>query len=176
MKNVTIALCILLSATLVCSEALINEGARVRIRSSSEVGKDGVTISVNQDQWITGKLLKRDAEFFTIETKGVQTRLPINSLLQLQVSHGKAHKKSVLIGMAVGAAVGLIYGAVETSNCNAKGGWFCGLAYGFTVLTIPAGAVIGYVAAPQRWVDVPLSDAKGNVTSASRSFQLVFHW
>jgi len=176
-KCLLLVVCVLCIATLVRSDDRIREGARVRMKSSSELRENGAIVLLNQDRWITGKLLKNELEVLTVETKrDVQMKLPVNSLSQLQVSHGKARKKGVLIGAGVGAAVGLIYGAADTAKCNSQGGWFCGLAYAVTVLTIPAGALIGFAAAPERWADVPLKEVQGSGTSATRSFQLTFQW
>ncbi len=94
--------------------------------------------------------------------------VPLRRIQRVEFSAGKTRiKSSALIGAGVGAAVGLLMGTLQRSDCNAKGGWICD-AYipGMMILTTPAGALVGGILGSNEWHDY--SPAGGRVGRGQR--------
>jgi hypothetical protein len=84
--------------------------------------------------------------------------LPRGLVTELEVSRGHAYGHSAGLGFLIGAGTGGVIGALAGASCS--GEWLCpGPAAGaaaFGVLFGAVGALIGLVAAPERWETVPL--------------------
>jgi hypothetical protein len=116
---------------------------------------------------ITGTLVARDGESFTLHVKGsandvVLRRSAVNSLY---VSRGHGRAKAAGIGALVGAAFGFGLGVVPgEEKCNGSG---C-LTFG-AIVALPLaalGSAVGAAIAPERWEAVPPDQAHVGLRSA----------
>jgi len=155
------AVAVLLAASLADGGESSSEPARIRLKATSEVAEDGTVSSRGGSDWIVGKLLVADADYLTLAAEGRGSmRVPRTAVERLEVSRGRSRGKPALIGAGIGAVVGLAWGVIEHSRCESRGEWFCDLAYGFPVLTVPAGALVGLAIGRERWVETSPTSLK----------------
>ena len=114
-------------------------GTKVRIVAPTIVGRR-----------VTGSVADIRAASLQIAVDDNQLTVPRNAITRLEVSTGK--RRHALLGLVIGAAVGLVAACV--SDCNSEGdpGFFLSNA-GWGALW---GVAIGALIKTDRWSDVPL--------------------
>jgi hypothetical protein len=135
----------------------VTVGPRVRVTAPAVSGKR-----------LVGTLLAMDEATLTIglqDGKGVR-EVPRRAVTRIEVSRRPSRKgKGAGIGALVGLGVGVAIGLASGDDCSrSKGGWegfldgqiICfdrtSMAAGMSLLTIPAGALVGMgVAGGERW-------------------------
>jgi hypothetical protein len=128
-------------------------GARVRVTTGPSAqatsGQPGV-----QHRTVIGTLLDADGDAITVLRRGGEDRVHIarTAIRRLEVARGRTRGRSTLIGAGIGAGVGLGVAVIEHHQC--KGEFMCGVEFVLPVLTTPVGALVGFAAGKQQWVNV----------------------
>lgn len=117
------------------------------------------------NEQVVGRLVQRSPAQLVLDTEGRgRVTVPYAQVARLQVSEGRNRGKGVWLGVLVGLVVGGGAYAATTEDCSEGGcaerfAWMAGSA-------VAAGALVGLVAAPERWRTV---DRVPDVTSLDRS-------
>lgn len=126
----------------------LSTGTRVRVTAPA-VFPDRATATVLAAQNDTIVVSRSDGT--------VSLSVPVASIQKLEVSEGRSRLKWGLLGSLGGLLVGGFIGGstADTDNdlggLNAMAGFFAG-----AILGTGAGAVVGALAAPERWTNYPL--------------------
>jgi hypothetical protein len=147
-----LAVCVLLTAQWAAGEEPAPV-TRIRLKTGAVLADE--TRPLDADLWRVGSLVGADEESLTIRLDGrrVSVRLARTDVSGLQVKRGHARGKGAITGAIVGLVAGFGLAAVENQRCESAGEWFCDLAWGLPLFTVPVGALIGLVLAPARWTE-----------------------
>jgi len=148
-----VAVSVLLAARPAIGGELLNEGSRVRVKSSGEVGDDGRVTPSKGDHWIVGTLLTIDPDYLTVAAQGrpaARTRVPRTAVTDLEISRGRSRGKGALIGAGIGAVVGLGWGALVYSGVRSTGRGELGFVAPVMV-PVPVGIIVGLAIGKERW-------------------------
>lgn len=129
----------------------IATGTRVRVLAPS-IFPERATATVLAAQNDTIVVARSDG--------AVSLSLPVSAIQKLEISEGRSRFKwaglGALAGLFVGGYLGgTIGGKDDTSGVGAAAGFFAG-----SILGVPGGAVLGALAAPERWVNYPLPSSR----------------
>jgi hypothetical protein len=132
-------------------EVEVAEGSRTR-----------VVAGTGRKASFSGTLVALDSRQLTIQIKGTLAPVAIDrdQVMKLDVSAGRGKRKAATIGALVGVTLA---GAFSLMNAGGSDDPLCsgsGCATLFVVLGVPAaatGALVGALAAPERWHEAPLS-------------------
>lgn len=158
-----LAVCVMLTAHWATGEELAPV-TRIRLKTGAVLADE--TRPFDADLWRVATLVGADEESLTIRLDGrrVSVRLARTDVTGLQVKRGHARGKGAITGAIVGLVGGFGLAAIENQQCESAGEWFCGLAWGLPVFTVPVGALIGFVLAPARWVEASPRTLRVGVT------------
>lgn len=90
----------------------------------------------------------------------VSLAVPVSDIQKLEISDGRSRFTWAALGAVAGLFAGGILGGFagghdDPSGLGATAGFLAG-----AILGIPGGAVIGGLAAPERWINYPLASAR----------------
>lgn len=117
---------------------------------------DRVRVTVVNADRVVGRFDRYADHRLHLRTAQGPVALERSRIARLEAAPGQDHSRGALLGAAGGLAAGLGFGILcSLSNCG--GGEGANLAIvGIPLVTTPLGALLGWVAAPDRWVEVPL--------------------
>lgn len=101
----------------------------------------------------TGTLLALDDERVRLETTKGPVGFPLAEVERLDLSVGRRRALSAFVGAGIGLIGGVVFGAALSASGSGSGGANMAVI-GLPLLTIPAGAVLGAMAAPHRYLTV----------------------
>jgi hypothetical protein len=116
---------------------------------------DWVRVQTTGGERTSGRLMTVEGERLCLRAGRDAVEYSFPDLERLEVSVGRRRGLGVLVGTGIGLVGGIAIGAVMSQSDS--GGSGANMAViGVPLLTTPAGALVGALAAPHRFLDVPL--------------------
>lgn len=132
--------------------AVLATPALTQIKVPLKTG-DQLRVQMSTGERAAGWLVGMEDERLQLETRLGFREFSLPDVQHLEVSIGRKHFEGALIGAGIGLLGGYVFG-VAIAKSDRSGGGANMAMIGLPLFTIPAGAVLGALVAPHRYVGV----------------------
>ena len=118
---------------------------------------DWLRVRTHAGELTTGRLMVLEDERLRLQRPNdLVMDFPVGDVERLEVSVGRHRAMGAVLGAGAGLLGGILVGAAITRTDSGGGGGGVNLAViGVPLLTLPAGALLGSLMAPHRYLHVP---------------------